>query len=310
MTTAAQKPSLDFGRRRGAAGLLAGAALSWGFAIVLTKITLEQLAPLDVLFVELVVGSALLWIVLLKRGGPGALTRWRAFVCLGLLEPGLSFVAGDFGLNLTGAADGALLLASESLFATALAWLVLGERFGPLAAATVWVGFAGSVLIGLAPGGGDASVLGDGLVLVGSAAAGLYSVAARRIAADDDADALTVTAVQLLAAALVSAPLFVAGAAAGHSELRHADAGHLLAAVATGIASSALPFLLYNAAIRDVEVTPAALIQNLTPVFGVGLAVVLIGEHLGPLQLAGGALVLVAALAAERVTRRLPCEAC
>ena len=309
MATAVRSATLDVGRRRSAAGLLAAAALSWGFAIVLTKITLEQLAPLDVLFVELVIGALAMWLVLLRRGGPGALTRWRAFACLGLLEPGLSFVAGDFGLNLTGAADGALLLASESLFAIALAWMLLGERLGPLAVATVWIGFAGSVLIGVAPGSGDASILGDGLVLIGSAAAGLYSVAARRIAADGEADALTVTAVQLLTAAVVSVPLFVAGAAAGHSRLGHADAGHLLAAVATGVASSALPFLLYNAAIRDVQVTAAALIQNLTPVFGVALAVVLIGERLGALQLAGGALVLVAALAAERVTRSSPCEA-
>ena len=147
-------------------------------------------------------------------------------------------------------------------------------------------------------------------MLIGSASAGAYAVAARRIAADDDADALTVTAVQLLAAAVASVPLVVVGAAAGHSQLGHADAGHLLAAVATGGASSALPFLLYNAAIRDVEVTAAALIQNLTPVFGVGLAVLLIGEQLGDLQLAGGALVLVAALAAERVTRSSPAEAC
>lgn len=271
MATAAQSSLFDVGRRRSAAGLLAGAALSWGLAIVLTKITLEQLAPLDVLFVELVVGAWLMWLVLLKRGGPGALRRWRAFACLGLLEPGLSFVAGDFGLNLTGAADGALLLASESLFAIALAWVVLGERLRGLAATTVAVGFAGSVLIGVAPGGGNASLLGDGLVLIGSASAGAYAVAARRIAADDDADALTVTAVQLLAAAVVSVPLVLAGAAAGHSQLCHADAGHLLAAVATGVAGTALPFLLYNAAIRSVEVTAAALIQNLTPVFGVGL---------------------------------------
>jgi drug/metabolite transporter (DMT)-like permease len=310
MATAAQTSLSRAGRRRGAAGLLAGAALSWGLAIVLTKITLEQLAPLDVLFVELVVGAAFLWLVLLRRGGPGALRRWRAFACLGLLEPGLSFVAGDFGLNLTGAADGAFLLASESLFAIALAWVVLGERLGGLAAAAAAVGFAGSVLIGVAAGGGDASLLGDGLVLIGSASAGAYSVAARRIAAGDDADALTVTAVQLLAAAVASFPLFVAGAAAGQSQLGRADAGHLLAAVATGVASSALPFLLYNAAIRDVEVTAAALIQNLTPVFGVGLAVVLIGEHLRELQLAGGALVLVAALAAERVTRSSPAQGC
>src|SRR3954452_14006999 len=310
MATAAHTSLSRAGRRRSAAGLLAAAALSWGLATVLTKITLEQLAPLDVLFVELAVGTAFLWLVVLRRGGPGALRRWGAFACLGLLEPGLSFVAGDFGLNLTGAADGALLLASESLFAIALAWVLLGERLGRLAAAALAVGFAGSVLIGIAPAGANASLLGDGLVLIGSASAGVYSVAARRIAVDDDTDALTVTAAQLLAAAVVSVPLVITGALAGQSHLGSADSAHLLAAVATGIASSALPFLLYNAAIRDVEVSAAALIQNLTPVFGVGLAVVLIGEQLGELQVAGGALVLVAALAAERVTRSPAAEAC
>jgi drug/metabolite transporter (DMT)-like permease len=191
-----------------------------------------------------------------------------------------------------------------------LAWALLGERLGTLAIATVAVGFAGSVLIGVAPGGGDGSLFGDGLVLLGSAAAAAYSVAARRIAVDDDADALTVTGVQLLTALALSMPLVVGGAVAGQSHLGDADTAHLLVAVATGIATSALPFLLFNAALRDVEVTAAALISNLIPVFGVVLAVVLIGERPGALQLAGGGLVLAAALAAERVTRPAPVAAC
>jgi drug/metabolite transporter (DMT)-like permease len=302
-------PVAAVGRRRTAAGLLTAAAVSWGLAIVLTKVTLEQLAPLDVLLIELAAGTAFLWIVLLARGGPRAFGGWPLFAGLGLLEPGLSFVAGDFGLDLTGAADGALLLASESLFAIALAWAVLGERLGRLAVVAVGVGFAGSVLIGIAPAGGDGNLLGDGLVLVGAAAAGVYTVAARYIAGREDADPLTLTAVQVLAAAVVSVPLVVFGAASGHSSLGDADAWHLLAGVATGIASTALPFVLYNAAIRDVEVSAAALISNLIPVFGVGLAVLLIGERPGALQLAGGAMVLVAALGAERVTRPSPAGA-
>jgi len=52
-----------------------------------------------------------------------------------------------------------------------------------------------------------------------------------------------------------------------------ADKTHLLAAVATGLLGSAVPFLVYNSAIRDLNVSVAAVILNLIPVFGAGLAV-------------------------------------
>src|SRR3954447_23283406 len=101
---------------RRAAALMTLAACSWGLGIVMTKITLEQLAPLDVLGIELVVGAGVVWTVLLARGRRRAFAGWPAFALLGLLEPGLSYALGDFGLDRTGAVDAALLLAPETLF--------------------------------------------------------------------------------------------------------------------------------------------------------------------------------------------------
>src|SRR3954469_25535401 len=93
-------------RRRPAALLLMTlAAFSWGAGIVMTKITLEQLAPLDVLGAEIIVGATVVWGVVLVRGGLRLVPGWRAFAVLGLLEPGLSFTLGNFGLDKTGAAD-------------------------------------------------------------------------------------------------------------------------------------------------------------------------------------------------------------
>jgi drug/metabolite transporter (DMT)-like permease len=282
-----------------ATGLLAAAALSWGFSTILSKVALRQLAPLDLLAIELVTGTAFVWLVLLARGGPTSLRQWKRFAVLGVLEPGLGFALADYGLARTGASQGALLFASESLFAIVLAWLVLGERLRGRIGIAVAVGFAGSLLIGLEPGGGMNTVLGDGLVLASSAVAGAADVVARRVASDDSADALTVTAVQLLTATVVAAPLIAAGAATGHSHIASADGSHLLAGVATGMAGSALPFLLYNVAIRDTGVTAAALILNLIPVFGAGLAVAILSERPSVLQLAGGAFVVLAAAGAE-----------
>jgi drug/metabolite transporter (DMT)-like permease len=288
-------------RRPSAVALITLAALSWGLGIVLTKLTLEQLAPLDVLGVELLVGAAAVGLALVVRGDVGAFDGWPAFAALGLLEPGLSFALGDFGLDRTAAVDGSLLIASETLFAVMLARVVLGERVSSRVAFAVGVGVAGSVLVALGGvgGSGERSVLGDVLVLGGTAAAAAYTVAARRVARNGEPDALKVTAVQLAAALLVALPLVAVAAASGHSEIGNADGAHLAAALATGLLTTAIPFLLFNVAIRDVEVASGALILNLVPIIAAALAVVLLGEGLGLLQLAGGAAVVGAAFSAQ-----------
>jgi drug/metabolite transporter (DMT)-like permease len=270
----------------------------------MSKVTLEELAPLDVLGLELVVGAVVVWTALLIRGraATGTFSNWRAFAILGLLEPGLAYALGDFGLDMTGAADGALLIASETLFVVLLGRMVLSERLTHRTAIAVAIGFAGSVAVGLgAVGGGGASVAGDLLVLGGTAAAAAYSVLARRVAQDGQPDGLTVTAVQLLVATIVGLPLVAAGGIAGHSHFLDADAAHLLAGVATGLLTTAIPFLLYNLAIRDVHVAGAAVILNLVPVIAAVLAVVLLDEALGALQLIGGLAVIAAALSLDAI---------
>jgi drug/metabolite transporter (DMT)-like permease len=293
-------------RSRSAPVLVALAASSWALSTVLTKITLAELSPRDLLGIELAIGTATVWALLVARGGPRVLARWRRYALLGVLEPGLSFALFDLGLNKTGAADGALLLASESVFAVALAWLTLGEPMHARTAFAVVLGFSGAAVIGLDQVDHGASLVGDGLVLGASLAAAAYAVGARHIASDGDSDPLTVTAVQLLTAALLAVPLMFLGIRGEPSRITHADPSHLLCAVATGLLGSAIPFVLYNIAIRDIDVTGAALILNLIPVFGVVLAVVLVGEHPSWVQLAGGAAIIFAALGVEDRTSASP----
>jgi drug/metabolite transporter (DMT)-like permease len=287
-------------RRPSGAMLMSFAAASWALATVTTKVTLEELSPVDLLAVEVAVGAAAVWLAVLLRGGPArAARRWRS-ARLGLVEPALTFALFDYGIDRTGAAEAAVLVAAQSIFAVALAWLVLRERTTARVAAAVALGFAGVVVVGADGSGHGAGVLGDLLVLASSAAAALAAVGARRIGTAGDADAVMVTAWQLLAAAIACAPVLAVAALAGGSMLGSADPAHLLAAVATGLLGSAIPFLLYNTAIRDLDVSVAAVILNLIPVFGAALAVVLLGNGLSPLQLIGAAAIVLAALGIDR----------
>jgi drug/metabolite transporter (DMT)-like permease len=141
-----------------------------------------------------------------------------------------------------------------------------------------------------------ASIGGNLLVVAGVLAASMYVVLARRVAGREAA--LTVTAYQFAFALLMVLPVSLAG----HSHLAHADARHLAAGFATGVLGSAVPFLLYNLAVRSVTASRAAITLNLIPVFGVLAAFVLLGERPGLAQLAGGALILMALLLVDRQT--------
>jgi drug/metabolite transporter (DMT)-like permease len=187
--------------------LTATGAGSWATATVPTKVALHELAPLDLLGAELSSTSAR------SQGrvcSPAAAARpcqrnWLVFAVLGVLAPGLSFGLVDFGLSRTGAADGAFLIASQSLFGVVLARILLGERVSPVTRPAVALAFAGSAFVGLAEKGHGTSLLGDLLVFAALAAAAVNGVSVRRVSAE--AGNVAATVVELVSAALFVAPV-------------------------------------------------------------------------------------------------------
>src|ERR1700729_840421 len=112
-------------RARPLAALVAASVL-WGGAVSGTKYALGGFGPLTPLSVDRVAAAAVLWIVLLVRGyrPPGS---WWLPALLGLLEPGLAYLAETFGLSLTSAVHGAVIGGLESALIVVLAAVVLRE---------------------------------------------------------------------------------------------------------------------------------------------------------------------------------------
>ncbi len=67
-----------------------------------------------------------------------------------------------------------------------------------------------------------------------------------------------------------------------------------------GLAGASIPTLLFLVGIRAIGPTRAAIIALIEPVAGTALAAILLAELLGPVQVAGGALVLAAAALLQR----------
>lgn len=257
--------------------------------------TLRELSPLDLLGIELGSSAVAMGSLLVARGRPFVPHNWPMFALLGVLEPGLSFGLFDFGLSRTGATDGAILIASQSLFGVLLARAMLGEQVSRMTRVAVAIGFAGSALVGLAETGHGASLRGDLLVLAASAAAAGNGVGVRRIGTY--VDNLAATTTQLVTGALFAAPIILLADKGNRTHLATADAKHLFAAMVTGLLGGAIPFLAFNRAIRDLSVARAGLILNLIPVLATGGAVAAFGERLRWPELVGGVLVIAAAAA-------------
>lgn len=271
-----------------AAALLVAAAF-FGIAPTGTKYALGGFGPVTAMLIELLAATALLWIVLLRRGYRRPVDR-RRVVVLGLLEPGLAYLLFSFGLNLTTASNAALMTGLECGFVVVLAALFLHERAGWTVITAGIVAVVGLVVL---EGGATrlgAPGLGDLLMAAGALSAAAYTVVARGLAADEDP--LGVTAHQFAVATAVMLPLAGSRWSSGAESLPvGVPARFWLVAAVVGALGFAAAFLLYNSAITAIEAGPAAVIINLSPAFGLASAVLWLGETLTAQRIVGATLI-------------------
>jgi len=285
----------------GAGLALVAASACWGLGTVATKALLVEVPPLALLVVQLVPSVAFLWAAVPLTRAPLRLDRAAALAALsGLLEPGLAYTVGIFGLRLTSASSAALIGAAETPMTVLLAAVFLRERIGGrtllrVAAAAAGVGL---VILPHAEGLGDGAFLGDGLVTAAALLAAAYVTVSRRLVGG--IAPLPLAALQQTVGLLWALLALALGTAV---PFRLSLATALLAAV-TGVVQYAFSFWLYLSALRRVPANRAALYLTLIPVFGVAGAAVALGERLALVQWVGAAVVVGAVQAVVRADRR------
>jgi len=296
-TRSSHKTTMTTSANRAAYAALVLAALCSGVSTATTKYALARFTASDLLVVELGVATIALWSLPRVRRSAGSGFR-RGYLLLGLLEPGVAYALFNFGLERTSAADAAVLVSLESVVIALLAAVFLGERLSPSLTLGAALGVGGAVLLAAQEAHRGASLAGDALVVAGVIAAAGYSVVARRLV--PGGDAAVVTAYQLFAALAVAGVIWSATSLAGvTATFSHPSVLQWIAAIATGLLGSAIPFLLYTFAVARLPAARTGLPLNLIPVFGVLSAVVLLDERLVTTQLLGGLLVVAALRAAQ-----------
>ncbi|MEZ5099722.1 MAG: DMT family transporter [Thermoleophilia bacterium] len=246
------------------------------------------------------VGGALVFVAL-------AGARERTFRIERRDVPAIAFMAlvGIFGnqlclvIGLRHAAASTFAL----LFGTFPIWVALWSRVAGLESlrrrhlVAALISFAGVALVALGGEHGiDGDFVGIALALGAPATWAMYSVAAGRVVASYSPYRLSAVVLVLGVVPLV---------AAGGPELAHQDWGAPNALAWLSLASSIVLSLVVSnitwfRAIDRVKSARASLYANLTPFVGAVLALVLLSESFGPLQVVGGIVIAVGILVVRR----------
>jgi len=167
------------------------------------------------------------------------------------------------------------------------------------ALALALLGMAVVVLGGSGTGSGPGFELaGFGLALLAAAMQAVYVLLGRRGFPAVPTEEATLVVLGGTAAGFLLLTIATGSLEVALIPFRSADALPVL--LWAGLAGASIPTLLFLLGIRAIGPTRAAIIALIEPVAGTALAAILLAELLGPVQVAGGALVLAAAALLQR----------
>jgi drug/metabolite transporter (DMT)-like permease len=265
-----------------------GATFCWGAGMTLTKLALGHFTPSLLLLVQLLASIVFLVVVLIATGI--RTTSWAQLLRnsgLGVLEPGLAYLLGLEGLRRISAAEAVVLSSTESIMIVLIAWLFAIERPRGMALLLAIIGTAGAVMVAgshLQHAGGAFSLWGDLLLLGGVLSASIYVVFSSRLASSTEPIPALIG--QQVVAVLFAAGIHLALGDGGFSIPSASASGWVLAAV-SGIVQYACAFWLYLWALKGLRADEAGLYLSLTPVFGLVVAIPVLGERLTAMQWMG-----------------------
>lgn len=179
--------------------------------------------------------------------------------------------------------------------------VLLGEeRLTGMRAAALALALLGMavVVLGGATGGTAFSALGLGLAILAAAMQAVYILLGRRGFRAIPSEEATFGIIGIDALAFLA--LIVATGAGEVAALPLEEPSTLPVLLWAGVAGAGVPTLLFLLGIRSIGPTRTSIVALLEPVFGALLAAFLLGEAMGPIQAAGGVLVLAGAALLQR----------
>ena len=280
--------------RRTAFILLTFMALFFGGTWVAGKVAVDAIPPFTLAAVRFSIASILLWLWAKSKSPTGRRPTAQdlpLIAAMGLTAVAAYNVLFLYGLKLAPASDGAIIVPGLApIMTAAMASIFLRERIGRWAIGGLMTALAGLILV-MNPGGSHAPgrLLGDLFYFLGAVCWGIYSTMGKTATA-------RFSPVNATLYAAVTGTLFLlpfAVAERGWTSLATAPLGSWIGTLYLAVFGTVLAFVFFYEGVKRIGAARATTFAFLVPIFGVVSSVIMLGEHLQPSTVAGGALVLL-----------------
>lgn len=260
------------------------AAFSWGAAIVLSKVGLEQMDPGILFFFQILSATLLSWVVLLLSRNHLALNRvaLQAYAT-GIFEPFLAYILTLYGLKKVPAGAASVIFSLESALILLLSVLILKMKIQSARTFILLLAgvLAGSLLVVFPETGiPRGSFSGYLLIFAGVLSAAFYVVISSKLVGAMNPLQL-LTGQLTYATILASVFLFFSGVTLSLPK------GSVLLVISSGTMQYFLGFILYLHSLKWVEVHRAGVMLYFIPVIALLLSWVFLDETLSAVQTSG-----------------------
>ena len=266
------------------------ACLLWSLNPAANKLALEEIAVPQLVFMRAVFAAFILLLVSFIMGHrfrPKEI-GWRPFL-LGVLDPGLTSLLFVTSLTVLSASNTVLIMALMPFSQSVLGRVVFKEELRSSVLLGGTLAFSGIVIYfsGEAFNGAD-TVWGNSLLLSVFCLMAVSQIMTRKIMTTE-IPAIQVTSSQMISASVV---LFIYLILFGDTELPLQASSGTMMTLLFLVFSMAIPFFLYNQAMRHLPIGMASLLLVMIIPFGFLFASIFLGEEITLIKAIGAILVM------------------
>ena len=271
----------------------------WGTTFISTKVLLEDFQPVEILFIRFLMGYLALWIACPRRLRGVTRHQEGLFALAGLCGVCLYYLLENIALTYTMASNVGVIISVSPCFTALLThFLMRGEdRLRPTFFAGFAVAMAGICLISFNGSALALDLRGDLLALLAAFVWACYALLTRRIGALGWPTVLTTRRTFFYGMVFMLPALALSGARPDLACLLDpVDLGNLLF---LGLGASALCFVTWNFAVKELGAVKTSVYIYLVPVITVAASVLILREPFTWMTGAGTALTLIGLLLSE-----------
>jgi drug/metabolite transporter (DMT)-like permease len=283
--------------------LLALASLMWSGQGTAIKFLDSHLGPIGITFLPFYCTTLLAIPLLLRmrRKRPTAQTPsrrdWVRFIIAGVGGQVIAQLGMTWGISYSLASNGAILNLLIPVISAVLASIMLRERLTPLRILSLAIGLAGVALMS----SGDLQhasffqsrfFLGNLMIFGGCAGSAFYNVYCKGLL--QRFEEIEILIYSYITASIASIPLLIWVEPVTWRSFLSFTLSSWLAFAFLALFMYGASMLLFFKALAHLDVTTASISMYLVPVFGVLLAITMLGERLNLLEILGAIIVLSA----------------